>query len=80
MVNTNAVHIAKGLASIGVNLYYQLVVGDNPQRLRDAIHLSFERSDLIILTGGLGPTYDDLTKRNGGRIFWEGNGVTPAFL
>ncbi len=69
VVNTNAVHIAKGLASIGVNLYYQLVVGDNPQRLRDAIHLSFERSDLIILTGGLGPTYDDLTKETVAEYF-----------
>jgi nicotinamide-nucleotide amidase len=69
VVNTNAAHIAKGLASIGVNLYYQLVVGDNPKRLRDAIHLAFARSDLIVMTGGLGPTYDDLTKETVAEYF-----------
>jgi len=62
VVNTNAVHIAKGLASAGINVYYQSVVGDNPQRLKDSIRLAFGRSDLIVMTGGLGPTFDDLTK------------------
>lgn len=69
VVNTNAVHIAKGLASIGVNLYYQTVVGDNPQRLKDSIRLAFGRSDLIVMTGGLGPTYDDLTKETVAEYF-----------
>ncbi len=69
VVNTNAAHIAKGLAAIGVNLYYQSVVGDNPDRLREAIRQSFERSDLIVMTGGLGPTYDDLTKETVAEYF-----------
>lgn len=69
VVNTNAAHIAKGLAAIGVNLYYQSVVGDNPDRLRDSIKQSFERCDLIVLTGGLGPTYDDLTKETVAEYF-----------
>lgn len=69
VVNTNAAHIAQGLASNGINVYYQSVVGDNPDRLRDAIRQSFERSDLIVLTGGLGPTYDDLTKETVAEYF-----------
>jgi nicotinamide-nucleotide amidase len=69
VVNTNAVHIAKGLAAAGINVYYQSVVGDNPQRLKDSIRLAFERSDLIVLTGGLGPTYDDLTKETVAEYF-----------
>ena len=62
VVNTNATHIAKGLAQLGVNVYHQSVVGDNAGRLKQALCEAFERSDLVILTGGLGPTYDDLTK------------------
>lgn len=69
VVNTNAAHIAKGLAAIGVNLYNQTVVGDNPDRLRDAIRQSFERCDLVVMTGGLGPTYDDLTKETVAEYF-----------
>jgi nicotinamide-nucleotide amidase len=69
VVNTNAVHIAKGLAAAGINVYYQSVVGDNPQRLKDSIRLAFKRSDLIVMTGGLGPTYDDLTKETVAEYF-----------
>lgn len=69
VVNTNAVHIAKGLAAAGINVYYQTVVGDNPQRLKASIRLAFERSDLIVMTGGLGPTYDDLTKETVAEYF-----------
>ena len=61
-VNTNATYIAKGLAQNGINVYHQAVVGDNPQRLQESLDLAFSRSDIVITTGGLGPTYDDLSK------------------
>lgn len=62
IVNTDAAYLARRLAALGINMYHQGVVGDNPERLKEALTLSLSRSDLIILTGGLGPTYDDLTK------------------
>ncbi len=62
IVNTNAAYIAKEMAALGINLYYQSVVGDNPQRLKESLALAFSRVDTVITTGGLGPTYDDLTK------------------
>lgn len=62
IVNTNARFLSKQLADIGVNVFYHTVVGDNPDRLRHAIQIAEGRSDLIIFTGGLGPTKDDLTK------------------
>lgn len=61
-VNTNAAFLARGLAEAGINLYHQTVVGDNPRRLREALELALSRADVVITTGGLGPTYDDLTK------------------
>lgn len=61
-VNTNAAFLARGLAEAGLNLYHQTVVGDNPERLREAVELALSRADVVITTGGLGPTYDDLTK------------------
>ena len=62
IVNTNAQYISTRLTEVGINQYYQTVVGDNSQRLRTAIAHALERSDLVVLTGGLGPTGDDLTK------------------
>ncbi|MDD6032770.1 MAG: competence/damage-inducible protein A [Oscillospiraceae bacterium] len=62
IVNTNAAYIAKELAVLGINVYHQSVVGDNPGRLREALELAFSRADIVITTGGLGPTYDDLSK------------------
>lgn len=62
VVNTNAADIARGLAHMGINVYHHEVVGDNPERLRDCLREAFARSSLVLLTGGLGPTYDDLTK------------------
>ena len=62
IVNTNAQYIAKGLARLGIDVYYQTVVGDNPKRLASALEIARSRADIIITTGGLGPTYDDLTK------------------
>ncbi|HEX9060774.1 MAG TPA: competence/damage-inducible protein A [Clostridia bacterium] len=62
IANTNAQYISGRLANIGVNVYFHSVVGDNPKRLEDSLKLALERSDIVIMTGGLGPTQDDLTK------------------
>ena len=60
-VNTNAAYLGRELAHLGVNVYRQEVVGDNPQRLRESLEQAFSRCDIVITTGGLGPTYDDLS-------------------
>ncbi|MDX1771874.1 MAG: competence/damage-inducible protein A [Planococcaceae bacterium] len=62
ITNTNARYISSQLAELGINVYYHTVVGDNADRLKDAIQLAESRADLIIFSGGLGPTKDDLTK------------------
>lgn len=62
IVNTNAQFLAQQCAAIGIDVYFQTVVGDNDARLKQAIKLAKERAELIIFTGGLGPTLDDLTK------------------
>lgn len=59
--NTNAQFLAQQLAQLGIPHFYQTVVGDNPERLKQAIAIASERATLLILTGGLGPTPDDLT-------------------
>ncbi|NES70361.1 MAG: competence/damage-inducible protein A, partial [Okeania sp. SIO2D1] len=61
IVNTNVQYLAQQLAALGIPHYYQSVVGDNPERLKKVLALAVERSSLLILTGGLGPTPDDLT-------------------
>lgn len=63
ITNTDAVTVAQALSELGINAYYQTVVGDNPERLLECILTAKERSDIIITTGGLGPTFDDLTKQ-----------------
>jgi nicotinamide-nucleotide amidase len=68
IVNTNAQYIARRLADIGVNVYYQSVVGDNESRLYKSFELALERADIVITTGGLGPTNDDLTKETAAAI------------
>lgn len=62
IVNTNSAYLAEMCARLGLSLYYQSVVGDNKDRMKKTIQLAMERSDIVILTGGLGPTQDDLTK------------------
>jgi len=63
VVNSDARDISEMLSRIGINVKYHTVVGDNPQRLRDCVMIAKERADIIITTGGLGPTCDDLTKQ-----------------
>ena len=62
IVNSDAQMLSEGLSGLGLNVYWHTVVGDNPQRAREAVAIAKERADIIITTGGLGPTCDDLTK------------------
>ena len=62
IANLDAQILSQGLSELGLNVYWHTVVGDNPQRAREAVSLAKERADIIITTGGLGPTCDDLTK------------------
>ena len=68
-INTDAGFIARGLNEHGFNVYWQTVVGDNPARLREALETAKRRADVIITTGGLGPTADDLTKETVAEVF-----------
>lgn len=63
IANTDAQMISQALSALGINVYYHTVVGDNPERARAAVEIAKGRADIIITTGGLGPTYDDLTKQ-----------------
>lgn len=63
IVNTDARDLSRLLAGMGINVHYHSVVGDNPERLRRAVEIARGRADIIITTGGLGPTCDDLTKQ-----------------
>ena len=69
IVNTNAAYLASRCADLGGICYYQSVVGDNPIRLKETMRQALERSDVVILTGGLGPTQDDLTKQTAADLF-----------
>ncbi len=62
IVDTNSEYISKRLAELGVNCYYHTTVGDNVDRLTETFKTALKRSDVIFLSGGLGPTYDDMTK------------------
>lgn len=62
IVNTNTQYLAEKCALLGLSMYHQVTVGDNRERLSETIETALKRSDIVILTGGLGPTEDDLTK------------------
>lgn len=62
IVNTNAAFLSQELNNLGYDVMYHYSVGDNPKRLEDLIHFAFHDCDMVITTGGLGPTQDDLTK------------------
>ena len=69
IINTNAAYLAEKCALLGCSLYHQTVVGDNEERMEETIRRAVDRSDIVILTGGLGPTKDDLTKEVTARVF-----------
>jgi nicotinamide-nucleotide amidase len=69
IVNSDAQMISRELSALGINVFYHTVVGDNPQRLEAAVNIAKGRADIIITTGGLGPTCDDLTKQTLARCF-----------
>lgn len=62
ILNTNAQYIAQGLSQLGLDLYMQTVVGDNPDRMAKAVRDAMDRANILLVSGGLGPTPDDLTK------------------
>ena len=62
VVNTNTAYLSQQLNFLGIDVMYHYTVGDNPQRLKEMIEMAFEDCDLVITTGGLGPTQDDMTK------------------
>lgn len=69
IVNTNSAFLSSRLADLGINVYRHTSVGDNPERLKKALVLALEDSDMVITSGGLGPTYDDLTKETVAEVF-----------
>ena len=68
VINTNAAYIGRQLAKLGISVYRTSVVGDNVARLEEAVSNALRASDLLILSGGLGPTYDDLTKETVAKV------------
>jgi len=69
ILNTNSQYLNRRLADLGISVYFNTTVGDNPQRLKKALEIAFSRSDMVIATGGLGPTKDDLTKEVSAEFF-----------
>lgn len=69
ILNSNAKYISKELSQIGLSVFYHSTVGDNVDRLKNILETAYNRSDVIILTGGLGPTQDDLTKETVAEVF-----------
>lgn len=67
-INTDAAHVARALSTLGIDLHHACVVGDNAARLEECLRAALQRSDLVITTGGLGPTNDDLTKETVARV------------
>ena len=70
VINTNAAYISKKLAEFGVSVFHHAVVGDNPERLKVALDLALSRSDLVVMSGGLGPPLTTSQKRR-----WQQNSV-----
>lgn len=69
IANTDAQMLSQGLSALGIDVFWHTVVGDNTERLRRALDIARSRADIIITTGGLGPTYDDLTKQTICEVF-----------
>ena len=68
IVNTNAAYLSEKMAGLGISVYFETTVGDNEERLKIALESALSRSDLVILSGGLGPTADDITKETAAKV------------
>jgi len=77
IIDTNSAHIARQLPELGIDLYYKSVVGDNMGRIVETFRRAWERSDLIVCTGGLGPTEDDMTREGIAELLGEKPAVDP---
>lgn len=80
ITDTNASYLARQLASLGIDQYYVSTVGDNLERLTETLARSRERSDLVVITGGLGPTEDDLTREAIAAVLGETPTVDDEYL
>ncbi len=69
ILNTNSQYLSKKMAELGFNLFFQTVVGDNEERILKSLDIAFKRCDMVIATGGLGPTDDDITKETCAKYF-----------
>ncbi len=78
ITDTNATYLAQSLASLGIDLYFVSQVGDNQGRIVETLRRAWERSDLVIITGGLGPTEDDLARESISAMLGETMQVDPA--
>jgi nicotinamide-nucleotide amidase len=77
IIDTNSAYIAERLPALGIDVYYEHVVGDNLGRLCEVVGKAFERADLVITTGGLGPTEDDLTREAVAAVMGETTRIDP---
>ena len=68
IVNTNAAYLSEKMAGLGISVYFETTVGDNEERLTMALESALSRADIVILTGGLGPTADDITKETAAKV------------
>lgn len=80
IVNTNAAYLSRRLAALGIGVFWQNVVGDNPERLAAELRTALERADLVVLSGGLGPTKDDLTKEVAASVLGRETELCPEAL
>src|SRR5947209_8136437 len=78
ITDTNATYLAQSLAALGVDLYFVSQVGDNQERVVETLQRAWQRSDLIVVTGGLGPTEDDLTRESISALLGESLRIEPA--
>src|SRR5438094_5179122 len=78
IVDTNANYLAQQLPALGLDLYYVSQIGDNQRRLAETIRRALDRSDVVITTGGLGPTEDDLTREAIAEVMGDTPEVQPA--
>lgn len=80
IIDTNAAYLAQQLSNIGINLYYKSTVGDNKGRIAEVLKMATERSDIVITTGGIGPTLDDMTRESVAEVLGVSLELQPHLL